>query len=205
MKKSSFSSNAIYNVLYKLLNVLFPLVSIAIISRVLQPTGVGKVSSAQNIVTYFSFIAPLGLAFYGTREVAKHNGTKLNVLFSELILINGISTSICTIAYYVMIFTLPYFAGERILYSVTGLAIVLNYINVDWFYQGKEEYKYIALRSSIVKLVMLLCIIIFIHKGEDYIKYAFITCLATAGNYFFNIIQLKKYNIKIIFSKIVIN
>lgn len=202
MKKSSFSSNAIYNVLYKLLNVLFPLVSIAIISRVLQPTGVGKVSSAQNIVTYFSFIAPLGLAFYGTREVAKHNGTKLNVLFSELILINGISTSICTIAYYVMIFTLPYFAGERILYSVTGLAIVLNYINVDWFYQGKEEYKYIALRSSIVKLVMLLCIIIFIHKGEDYIKYAFITCLATAGNYFFNIIHLKKYNIKIIFSNL---
>lgn len=198
MDKSSFSKNAIYNVVYKMLNVLFPLLSIAIISRILLPTGVGKISSAQNIVTYFTFLAPLGLSFYGTREISKASSENINQLFSECFIINAISTSICIAIYYGMVVSLSYFSGEFKLYLVSGSAIVLNFFNVDWFYQGKEEYKYIALRSSIVKLLMLFCIIVFIKTEHDYIKYTLITCLATAGNYIFNIWHLKKYGVRVV-------
>lgn len=202
MSEIKFSLNALYNVLYKLLNVLFPLVSIAIISRVLLPEGVGKVSSAQNIVTYFTFLAPLGISFYGIREVSKCKPEELDILFSELITINGISTIICTVCYYLLVTINPYFSGERTLYYVTGISIFLNLFNVDWFYQGKEEYKYIAIRSTIVKVLMLFSIVVFVKNESDYIKYAFIVCLATAGNYFFNVFNLRKYKVKLIFSRI---
>ena len=62
MTEKSLVKNAFYNVVYKCLNVLFPLVSIMYVSRVLLPTGVGKVASAQNIIAYFVILASLGLS-----------------------------------------------------------------------------------------------------------------------------------------------
>ncbi|RJU27945.1 hypothetical protein DW995_09455 [Bacteroides sp. AM51-7] len=67
----TLGSNAIYNILYKSLNALFPLVTMAYVSRVLLPVGVGKVASAQNIVSYFVIIASLGLPTYGVKKIAE--------------------------------------------------------------------------------------------------------------------------------------
>ena len=59
MGKKSLSKNAFYNVIYKCLNVVFPLITMAYVSRILLPIGVGKVASAQNIVAYFVLIASI--------------------------------------------------------------------------------------------------------------------------------------------------
>ena len=71
MTEKSLSKNAFYNVVYKCLNVLFPLVSIMYVSRVLLPTGVGRVASAQNIIAYFVILASLGLPIYGVKKIAE--------------------------------------------------------------------------------------------------------------------------------------
>lgn len=190
------TKNILYNVIYKLLNVLFPLISAGIIARRLLPSGVGKVSAAQNIVTYFTFLAPMGLPVYGIRECSKVSGRKLNIVFSECFIINAISTTICLLGYYLMINFIPYYESEKLLYSIAGLSIAFNYLNIEWFYQGKGEYKYITMRSSFIKIVMLLAIILFIKNPSDYTVYALIYCLAICGNYIFNMIHLKKYSIK---------
>ena len=194
MNNKNLFSNSIYNILYKLLNVIFPLISSIYASRILQPSGIGMVSSAQNIVTYFTLIAALGIPTYGVKEIAKNhdNNIEKNRTFSELISINFISTTICAIAYYVMIFGLPYFENKRILYCVVGINIVFNYFNVDWFYQGTEEYKYIMIRSFLVKVISFLSIILFVKQVNDYILYTFINCCALGLNYLLNVIRLFK-------------
>ncbi|WP_088188406.1 flippase [Desulfosporosinus sp. FKA] len=194
----SLAKNSVYNVVYKLLNVLFPLLTATYVARVLLAAGVGKVSYAQNIVAYFTAIAALGIPNYGTKEIAmvRENKNKINKLFTELFLINFISTLVCTIAYYTMIFSVNYFQENIQLYIVVGFAIILNVINVDWFYQGIEEYAYIALRSFGVKLVSLFCIFMFIRTPEDISIYATIYCLGIGGNNIFNIINLKKHNVR---------
>ncbi|MBR4733295.1 MAG: flippase [Lachnospiraceae bacterium] len=197
--QKSFAKNIAYNVTYKMLNVLFPLISMAIVSRALLPTGVGKVTSAQNIVTYFTFLAPLGLASYGTREVAKVHGKELNKLFSELFVINTISTFLCVATYYLMVLGVPRFAAERDLYVISGIAIVMNFFNVDWFFQGKEEFRYIAVRSILVKALMLVGILFFVHETADYEKYAFIHVMAIGGNYLFNVAYVWKSEVKFTF------
>ena len=197
MKEKKEIINIIYNILYKMLNVLFPLISAGIIARRLLPYGVGKVSTAQNIVTYFTFLAPMGLPIYGVREIAKAKGKELDKLFSECLIINAISTSLCIIVYYNMIRVVPYFKGEKLLYIVAGLSIIFNYMNIEWFYQGKGEYKYIAVRSMAVKMMMFLAIIIFVKNPNDYIRYSFIYCIATGGNYLFNMLHLRTYSIKL--------
>lgn len=200
----SLKKNSIYNISYRTLNVLFPLLSATYIARVLKADGVGKVAYAQNIVKYFSTVAALGIPNYGIREIAKvrsdiHN---TSIVMSELLWINTVSTFICMVLYYGLIVMIPSFREEWILYSVVGLTIIFNFFNVDWFYQGYEEYRYIAVRSFFVKMVSLMGIFLFVKKRSDYSIYALISCLGIGGNNLCNIIHLKRYKVKLFYNKI---
>lgn len=97
----SITKNALFNILYKVLNVLFPLVTTIYISRILCPAGVGKVAFAQNVCSYFTVVAALGLPTYGIREIARHRNdrNKVDELFSDFFWINIISTSLCVTVY----------------------------------------------------------------------------------------------------------
>ena len=191
----SLAKNSIYNVIYKCLNVVFPLFTAAYVSRILLPEGVGKVSSAQNIVTYFTLLAALGLPTYGVIAIASasEKRTELSKTFSELFAINGLSSLICTVIYYAIIATVPFFKNRILLFAITGMSIPLTIINVDWFYQGREEYKYIMLRSVAFKIIALGSVFTFVRTQIDYTIYAFILVFAQAANYIFNIIHIGKY------------
>lgn len=191
----SIAKNSLYNIVYKCLNVLFPLITAAYVSRVLLAEGVGKVSGAQNIVQYFFLVAALGLPTYGVKAIAstERNREALSKTFSELFWINACSTLICTILYYTMIFALPYFEGRTLLFVISGLKIPFNFINIDWFYQGREEYRYIMLRSMMIKIGLFAAVFLFVKTQEDYCIYALLLVLATGTNYIFNIIHSKKY------------
>ena len=79
------------------------------------------------------------------------------------------------------------------LYCIAGLNVIFNALNVDWFYQGIQEYGYIAVRSFVIKVFSLLALVLFVRDSGDYLIYAFISSAALVGNYCFNIIKLKKY------------
>lgn len=203
----SIAKNAIFNVLYKIMNMFFPLITTIYISHILMASGVGKVSTAQNIAQYFVLLAPMGIANYGIREIARSRNDHVNMerLFTELFSINFCSSLLCAGIYYCIILKGEYFAAERILYLVVGLPIVFNLINIEWFYQGNEEYVYIAIRSVIVKFVSLLAIVFCVKAVEDYVVYALIYALGMAGNYLFNIINLVKKGVHLNFSNLSIS
>ena len=192
-KKNNITINGLFFVAYKVLNVLFPLVTSVYVARVLLPSGTGRVAYAQNIVTYFTLLAALGLPTYGTREIARTLGDdeEYNKTFFELFSVNAISTTLCVIVYYTLCFTVPTFRKDLDLYLVAGLAIVLNYINIDWLYQGREEYKYIAIRGVLVKATSVALLFILVKNPSDYVAYAGIYCLVLGGNNFANSIGLR--------------
>lgn len=191
----SLGKNAFYNVVYKCLNILFPLVTVAYVSRVLLPVGVGKVAAAQNVVTYFVVIASLGLPVYGVKRIAECNDNreKASRVFSELFIINTISSIICSAIYILMVLGLAYFDSKIVISLVVGIQLFANIINIDWLYQGFEEYKYIMYRSLSVKFISLIAVFLFIHDTDDYVLYALITALSFCANFIFNISNLHKY------------
>lgn len=196
MKSKSIVENSFYNIIYKIINMVFPLITTTIISHALLPEGVGKVASAQNFVTYFTLIACMGIPNYGVREIAKSRcKSDTDEIFSELFIINACSTVICTIVYYFTIDFVPFFFEEKKLYMTVGLLIVLNIFNIDWFYQGKEEFRYIAVRSCIVKILLLFLTFLLIKDTNDYVVYALLYCMGMGGNYVLNVLNLRKYNI----------
>lgn len=191
--------NSIYNVIYKLLDALFPLISATYTARVLLASGVGRVSYAQNIAQYFVLIASLGIPNYGIREVARRRFDKeqMNKIFSELFFLNLLSTTVCACVYYAAVHSLPYFEERRTISLIAGVLIVFNVFNVDWFYQGQEQFKYIAARSFAIKLVSLCALFLFVRTEDDYIRYMWIVCLTTGINYMINMVKLKSFGIQI--------
>ena len=195
MGKKSLVKNSIFNMAYKGFTALFPLVTTTYISHVLLPEGVGKVAYANTIVAYFVLIASLGLPSYGVKAIAQNDVDKeqRSRTFFELFFINLIATLLCIAAYFLFVNHFAHFADRRALFNVMGLMLVLNIFNIDWFYQGMEEYSYIATRSVIVKLLSFVLMLVFVKDREDYLIYALILCIATAGNNLLNAVQLRKY------------
>lgn len=194
MSKSIYK-NSLYFTLYRIINVVYPLVTATYVSRVLQPEGIGQISIAQTLVIFLTACACLGIPNYGTREVSKKNTAKeTSILFSELFITNALSTMIISICYYFVIQIIPLkYEINKSLYYIEGIILILNVINVDWFYQGKEEFKYITIRSLIIKILSVFAIFIFVKKETDICTYAIIFVMAYVGNYFFNILHLKKF------------
>ena len=193
-KRESVLVNGIFFSVYRVLNILFPLVTSVYVARILLADGTGRVAYAQNIVTYFTLVAALGLPTYGTREIAKiiNNRKEYNTTFLELFIINAISTTICAVCYYSLCFFIPAFKADIKLYLVAGISILLNYINIDWLYQGREEYRYISIRGFVVKLICTLLLFVIVKNKTDYVIYAGLHCLIIGGNSFVNILGLKK-------------
>ena len=191
--RKSLSTNAMFNVAYQLLNVLFPLVTSMYISRVLLPSGVGEIAFAQNIASYFMLIASLGIPAYGVREIAQaSNGQDRSRIFSELFVLNGFMTLAASILYLMLCFAC--FGGsEFILHLVFGMLVLLNMFNFDWLYQGMENYVFIAVRNAATKVIALAAMFIFVKQAGDINVYAVILCLGTAGNYLLNVIKAGEY------------
>lgn len=198
MKKNQHENmiavNGLFFASYKILNVLFPLVTSVYVARVLLPAGTGKVAYAQNIVTYFTLIAALGLPTYGTREIARslNDKSKYYKTFWELFTINALSTTLCVVCYYSLCFLIPSFQSERLLHIVAGFSIILNYFNIDWLYQGREEYKYISIRGVIIKFLSVLILFFTVKDASDYVLYAGIQSIVLGGNNLVNMVGLKR-------------
>ena len=191
--RKSLSTNAIFNVAYQLLNVLFPLVTSMYISRVLLPSGVGNIAFAQNIASYFVLIASLGIPAYGVREIARaSNERNRSRIFSELFVLNGFMTLAASILYLLLCLTC-FSDSELALHLIFGLLILLNMFNFDWLYQGMENYVFIAVRNAATKFIAFMAMFIFVKQVGDINVYAVILCLGTAGNYLLNVIKAGKY------------
>lgn len=193
--EKSLENNSFFNIIYNLANILFPLITSMYVSRALLTDGIGRVVYSQNIASYFVMLASLGLPAYGVREIAKCGNCdeKTNKLFTELLLINACVTVLAVIAYAALVFCNTRFRANCLLFLCSGITIFMNFFNIDWFYQGKEEYRYISLRSVFVKIVSLVMVIVFVKKASDYIKYVFISSLAVTLNYMFNIVHIRKF------------
>lgn len=175
--------------------MLFPFFTNMYVARVLLPSSIGEVAYAQNIVSYFSILAFLGIPTYGVREIAKvrYKKEELSSAFSELLIINFISTLFFSIIYYALIFIASSFRENRILYSVVGITIIFNMLNVSWLYEGLEEFGFISLRNAVFKIVMFGLVLLLVKKEQDILSYAAISVFGVAGNNIINIIHANKY------------
>ena len=98
----------------------------------------GDVSSAQNLVSYFVMIASLGIPSYGVRIIAQRrcNKEQCNRTFTELFLINLISSGFAIIIYFGITLSFGSLQRLKILNYIFSILIIFNVFNIDWVLPG---------------------------------------------------------------------
>jgi O-antigen/teichoic acid export membrane protein len=192
--------NYLFNLLLSVANILFPIISFPYVSRTLGPVGVGKVQFIVSFATYFSLVAALGIPIYGIREIAKYKNdkAKLNSTFSELFTIYFVTSAALSLLYLGIILSVPYFAPDRQLYLSSVLLVILGFSAIDWLYAGLEQFKVIAVRSVLIRLVSLALMFIFIRHHSDYYVYLLIIIFTTLAGNLVNVMLLRN-NVKVSF------
>lgn len=193
-KQKTVTFNFIMNAILTCSNILFPLITYPYVSRILKPYGMGMVSFANAIITYFTMFAQLGIPTYGIRICAKirDNKEELSRTVQEIMIINMITCVISYVLFFIVLFVTPDMRQEKTLFLVMSISVVCNTIGVEWLYKGLEEYSYITVRSIIFKAIALVGIFAFVHGTEDYEIYGFLTVFALCGSYVVNFLNLRK-------------
>ncbi|KEQ29693.1 hypothetical protein N180_17955 [Pedobacter antarcticus 4BY] len=178
------AKNYFYNLLLSLANLLFPILSFPYVSRILGPEGIGKVQFIYSFAMYFALVASLGIPIYGMKEIARRRNDPdaRSAVFSELFIVNVITSVVLTIAYLLVIFFFPYFQADRNLFIAAGLLILLSFSYIEWLYTGMEEFRSIALRSVLFKLIGLVLMYTFIRDRNDFGIYLLIMIFSFMGN-----------------------
>lgn len=187
--------NFVMNAILTMSQFLFPLITFPYISRILLPTGTGKVSFATSVVSYFALFAQLGIPTYGIRACAKvrDNRKALERTVQELFLINLIMSILAYIVLFLAIAFVPRMRQEKALFLIVGLTILFNAIGMEWLYKALEQYTYITVRSIIFKLIAVVAMFVLVHEQKDYVIYGGISILAASASNVFNFFHAHKY------------
>ncbi|RDC54255.1 flippase [Pedobacter chinensis] len=197
--------NAAYNIVLALTQVLFPIITFPYASRVLGPEALGAVSFADNFTIYFLILSGLGIPLYGVREVAraKHDSKLLGKTFSELFSIHAMSAIIATGILFLISWYIDKLHSNFALYQI-GMAILMGSIFIsEWFFQGMEEFRYITLRTVLIRLLTISLMFLFVRGPEDKNIYYGLNLLIALISGGFNMYFITK-RIKISFTNLAI-
>ena|GEM_PF-81269 len=185
----SVPGNFLFASLSGFLNVFVPILTYPYIARVLGPEKLGQLGIAGALSNYFIVAALLGLPVYGVRAIARTKADPLGLrrTSGELILL-GLYAAIFSSLFYVLIVLLvPAYRSELLLFLVFGMTIPSAALNIEWFFQGMERFRFIGLRNLAIKIVFVVSLFLFVRRQEDYIVYALLFSLASVTNAFINL------------------
>ncbi len=161
-------------------NYLIPLLIIPYIVRVLGVELFGKVSYAQNIISYFTLIVNFGFEYSATRKISinKNDKEMVGAIFWSVIKQKTILLLISFIGLIILYFTFSKVNNDFNLYLFVFLMNIGIVLFPTWFFQGIEEMGKMAVFNVLIKLLGLLLTLFFVKSASDYLLYPFFTSLA---------------------------
>ena len=174
-KKNDVISNFIFTSLYQLSGILVPLVTMPYLSRVLGAKGLGEYSFAYSVAYYFTIFIKLGLNNYGNRTIAyvRDDRSTLSRTFWEIYFFQFILGIVLSSTYLLYVFL---FAPKKELGLIMSLLVFASCIDISWCLYGLEKFKVTSSRDIITKILITVCIFLFVKSEEDVWKYAMFFC-----------------------------
>ena len=181
---ASVKRNLMYSTVLTMSTYLVPLIVFPYISRVLGVEGIGIVDTVDNMIDYCILFSMMGLTSVGVREIAKNkdNPQSLSQTFTDLFALNLCSTALIAIVFILVVALSPQIQDYGILIPVGILKLTANLFWIEWLYQGLEEFRYITLRSVILRTLFIFGVFLFVHSTTDVATYYMLFVGISIGN-----------------------
>lgn len=195
MEQKSIKKNSVFNILTKVLGMLFPMITFPYASRILLPDGLGKINFANSVIDIFVLFAGLGIGSYAIREASKIRDDKerLSKFSTEVIVINLATMAISLAVFAVALMFSQKLQDYKTLLLLASARILLSTLGLEWLIVSQEEFKYIARRTFAFQLISLAFLFAFVRSPEDINKYMIFTVLSAAGANVCNFFYARKF------------
>lgn len=168
--------NYVFNVLSRLFSIIVPIISTPYLSSILGADGIGKYSYVASYSTYFVLLASLGFSVYGQRLIASNRDDKKKTTINFIELYSSqFFVGFAVLAFFVIFaFFQPFGDRYRDCFFVEIITVASVLFEVEYFFEGYEEYGKITIRNIIIKSLSLVALFAFVKKREDVWIYALI-------------------------------
>ena len=155
-------SNFVYNLMYQVVKMILPLITIPYVSRVLGAEKLGIYNYTYSVAIYFAMLAYLGFENYGSRLIAqkKNNTIELNKAFTGAYCFQLLSSILAILLY--IVYMVCFCKANRLIAWIQLIYISSEFFNISWLYFGLERF----LINIFVRLLSFVVIISFV-KGRD--------------------------------------
>lgn len=187
-KRPNLSKSIIYNLILTVSGYIFPILTFPYVTRILGPESYGMANYVLGIVDYAVLLSTLGIGTIGVREIAKCNGDekKMNTVFSSLLSLHLILALFILFVYLINVFAVGQFRVNYQAYLIGLIKILANVFLIEWLYEGMQDFRYITIRSIVIKLLYVIAVFIFIRSPQDYIVYILLSVLLFLVNAIIN-------------------
>lgn len=191
----SIKTNIFYNSILIVSRYVAPLITYPYVSRVLGVANIGICNFIDSVINYFMLFSMMGIATIGVREIAasKNDQEKMSHVFSNLIGLNAIFTFIAIGILFICTLSVDQLYQHKEMMLVGGIKLFANVCLLEWLFTGLENFRYITIRTLIVRLAYVISVFLFVHEANDYIIYFFLTSMMVVVNALINIIYCRKF------------
>lgn len=191
----SIKKNFAYSTVLTVSGYLCPLITFPYVTRVLGANNIGICNFVLGVIGYFVILANLGMMTVAIRETAAASGDRerLSKIFSSLLILHLISTIVAMVALTICIFLIPrFYEHKELLWIGTG-QLFFNFLTIEWFYKGIENFKYITIRSIAVRFIQVILTFVVVRSPDDYINYFLLQFITVVINALINIIYSRNF------------
>lgn len=167
----------LYNVAYQILVIILPIVTTPYVARVLGAEGVGQHAFVHTVAHYFLLFALMGVSSYGSRAIAqvRDDSDKTAYVFSGIVYLQWMLTSLMLVLYTIYV---VFISGQhQLLAAIKTLYVLSAALDINWFFFGLEQFKLMATRRIVVKLITVASVFIFVRQRSDLWIYTLIMAL----------------------------
>lgn len=165
----TFKNLSVYG-LGQFINIISPLLITPYIILVCGLEKFGIVSIGQSFAFILIVIVDYSSYIKGVKDISINRNNKgmlqeilTTIYFSKFILLL-IVISISTL----VIYFIPFFWDENKVFFFSIAIVVGQFLNPTWFFQGRENFKWITLINIFSKVIYVLGVLIFVNSSDDY-------------------------------------
>lgn len=186
---------------FRVLTMFLPLITLPYLMKVIGIEKYGIIVLANSLILYFMTFTEFSFGISATRDIAIHrkNMKAVNLVYSKVFITQCYILFTAFLMYLAIIFFVPKFRGEFLVYIFAFLSLIGRTLTPDWFFQGVERMKYITIVNALTRLVFVGCIFLFIKDEADYYLHPlFLGIGSLLGGIISQYIILKHFHVRLI-------
>lgn len=163
--------NIVFVALIQVFSLIAPLITYPYLVKVLGMDLYGIVITAQVLVGYIVLLIDFGSNSVCAKNISiyRNDKDKLSEIVSSVLLVRLKLWIVCFLLYLFVVLLIPAYREYQTLFVFSYLLTLNELLFLQFFFQGIEKMKVIALLNILVKLVFISLIFCFVRQKQDYL------------------------------------